>query len=399
MITIQDSPAKFTPAFNPVYFKISSSNYAQPDFKYVADVYSGSGQLLASLKYQPQQAGSQPIDIDVSRMLQELVAANYCKLNAAATPDIVLTGSGLLSAYSVQFGEQYGGVMYANQVSFSGYVYNAVLNNKRFAFYNQAVFLNNRFLTGFQRQVARKSDSLIVSILQSDVAAMASFAFEIFNNAGTSIHSENIPNPYISLVLASNRALHLHCGFSYLFARLGFDLADYNAAAYYTITPPGGTPFRVDLYSQCERFPGVRLFFLNEYGGFDSFNFMLADRRSYSTMRESYRRQPDNRRTGYDATSRRFEALTRNFNTEVTEKYKLTSDYLTDTEAALLVELLTSPLIYMQVDAAGYGGTGNVLIPVDVKTSTYDLKKTALDKMFNLELDLELTYQNYRQSI
>jgi hypothetical protein len=399
MITIQQSPAKFTPAFNPVYFRISSSNYAQPDFKYVADVYSDSGQLLASLKYQPQVSGNQPIDIDVSRMLQELVAANYCKLNEVATPDIVVPGAGAIAGYSVQFGEQYNNVVHANLISFSGYVFNAAMNNKRFAFYDQGAWINKRFLTNFPRQIVRKADSMILSILQSDTVVISSFAFQVFDGSGTSLYSANISNPYTSLAATSNRALHLHCGFSYLQARLGFPLSVYNNAAYYTIAPPGGSAMRVDLYSRCERFQGIRLYFLNEHGGFDSFNFMLIHRYSYTTEKQSYQRQPENKRTGYDAVNKRFEALTRNYATKYREQIQMVSDYLTDAESKLLGELMYSPLVYMQIDADEYWGTGTALIPVNIKTEQYTVKRTRVDKMFNVEMEIELTHDNYMQTI
>ncbi|TWF38847.1 hypothetical protein FHW36_10670 [Chitinophaga polysaccharea] len=400
-ITVIETPDKFTPAFNPVVFSISSDNYAQPDFKFVVDVYSGTGQLLVTLKYQPQVAGNEPIDFDISRNLHELVAANYCKLNEVAGADIVVTGAGAISGYSVQFGEQYNNVVHANLTSYSGYIFNAAMNNKRFAFYSQATYLNKQFLTRFPRQVVRKRDSVILSILQSDAAAMANFGLTIYNMAGTILYSDNINNPYTSLANTSNRALHLHAGFDHLYSIVGFSTAIYNAAAYYTITPPGGNTMRLDLYSQCERFPGVRLYFLNELGGFDSFNFMLASRPEQTNEKKTYQRQAANRRTAYDATNRRFEATVRNYSTSYTEKLKVISDYLTDTESELLEGLMYSPLVYQEVAASEYGGPAgqNILIPVDMKMQDYTRKQTRVDKMFNLEADIELTYTNYMQSI
>lgn len=401
MITIQQTPAKFTPAFNPVVFRISSDNYAQPNFKFVADVYDGSGNLLASFKYQPQVLGSAPIDIDVSKVLRELVSANYCRLNDTVGANVVLTGEGLISGYSVQFGEQYGGVVYSNLTNYGGYIFNGALNNKWFAFYSQAAYLNTKFLTSYTRQVARKRDSLMLSVLQSDGAAIPSFTFQIFNTAGASIYTNVLDNPFDSLVLTNNRALHIHCGFDHLFDQLGFDQATYDAAAYYTVTPTGGQPVRVDLYSKCERFPGIRLYFLNMFGGFDAFNFMLVSRQTVAAEKKNYLRQAANKRTGYDATSRRFEALSRNYHTKYTEKIKATSDYLTDVEAQALIELYRSPLIYMEADAGEYGGTAGqkILMPVDLRVNEYQVKSTRLDKMFNVEVDLDLTTENYLQSI
>lgn len=397
MITINSSPDKFTPVFNPVVYTISSDNYAEPGFKFVADVYSGS-QLLGTAKLQPHIVGSTPVQVDISDLLQELVAANYCQLNSTMA-DIVNTGAGAVAAYRVEFGEQYNNVVHANLISASGYVFNGAMNHYRFPFYSQASYLNTRFLTYLDRQVARKADSVILSILQSDTSALASFGLVIRDAGGNSLYSTTINNPYNSLAVTNNRLLHLHCGFDYLYAELGFGSSVYNDAAYYEITPVGGTTHRVDLYSRCERFPGRRLYFLNELGGFDAFNFMLTDRKTQRVSRETYMRPPSNRATGYDAASRRFEALRRVYNTEITERHTLQSDYLTDAEAEQLLELFSSPLVYMEADAGQLGGSGNVLIPVAITMDSYEVKQTRLDKLFTVEVDLELAELSVRQKI
>jgi len=398
-ITLNSTPDKFTPAFNPVYFSVSSDNYSQPDFKFVADVYDGTGNLLASLKYQANVQGSTPISIDVSRMLHELVGPDYCKLNSVVSPAIIVNSGGAIAGYSVQFGEQYGGVVYANLTSFSGYVFNGSMNHYHFAFYQSSAWLNEKFLTPLSRQTVRKRDSVMLSILQSDAAAITNFAVNIFDNAGASLYSTTITNTLTSLSATNNRLLHVHCGFDYLYDRLAFGSSVYSNAAYYTITPAGGTAMRFDLFSRCERFPGVRLYFLNEMGGFDAFNFLLPERYTQTSEKKIYQRQPLNKQTAYDATNKRFEATNRAYYAKYTEKLRLASDYLTDMEAEHLRQLVPSPLVYMEKDVAEYGGTGLVLVPIDIKMTDYALKKTALDKLFTVEIDVELTQPTYRQTV
>lgn len=398
-ITIVSTPDKFTPAFNPVVFSLTSTNYAQPNFKYVADVYSGTGSLLASLKYQPQVIGTDPVVIDVSRVLYELVSSEYLQLNSTQSPNIIIPSGPAISDYSVQFGEQYDNVIYANLSSYSGYIYNAGINNLRFAFYNSALFLNKKFLTQFTRQTVRKRDSAMISMLQSDTTAITGFVLTIYNGAGTNIFNTTISNPYTSLSDRTNRLLHLNIGFDYLYARLAFSAAVYNTAAYYTIQTAGGIAFRMDLYSRCERFPGKRLHFLNELGGFDSFNFMLDTKRKQTVERKSYERQAANIKTAYNSTTHKFEAVTRNFDTKYTEKLSVTSDFLYDYESQLLSELMSSSLSYVEDDAVQYGGTGTVLIPANVTTLEYEIKKTSVDKLFTAEIDIELTTGNYRQVV
>lgn len=397
-ITIQANPGKYTPAFNPVVFRISSDNYALPDFKFVADIYDGAGSLLATHKFQPNVIGSTPVEIDVNRTVQELVAADYCKFNGVVSPNLVVNSGGAIAGYSVQFGEQYGGVVYSNLNSYSGYVFNGSLTPLHFAYFLPADYLNKKFLTRLARQVVRKKDSAILSILQSDTIALSGFSVEIFNIAGASLYTGTINNPLPSLSATNNRLLHLHCGFDYLYARLAFNSTVYNQAAYYVITTTSGANMRFDLYSQCERFPGVRLYFLNDLGGFDAFNFMLPERITQTNEKKAYLRQPVDKRSAYDAANRRFETTNRNYHVRVMTKHRVASDYLRDTEAELMLQLIPSPVVYMEVDASQYGGTGFDLVPVDVKMTDYSLKKTRLDKLFTVEIDLEIAQQTFRQT-
>lgn len=397
-ITVLNNPGKFTPAFNPVHFKISSDNYAQPNFKFVADVYDGSGNLLATHKFQPNVTGSTPIDIDVNRTLQTLVVPDFCKFNSVVFPNLVVNSGGAIAGYSVQFGEQYSGTVHANLTSYSGYVFSASLPELYFAYYQASDYLNKRFLSRLNRQVVRKRDSAMLSILQSDVTAITEFDVAIFNQAGASIYTGTITNPLTSLAATNNRLLHLHCGFDYLYARMAFNSTVYAQAAYYVITTEDGASMRFDLYSQCERFPGTRLYFLNELGGFDAFNFLLTSRQTLSTEKKSYERQPVDKRAAYDETNRRFETTMRNYHTRTVTKYKLGSDFLSDTEAELLRELMPSPIVYMEIDASEYGGSGLDLVPVDIKINEYSIKKTRLDKLFTVDIDLEIGRSNFRQA-
>lgn len=399
-ITILESPDKFTPAFNPVRFSISSDNYSQPDFKFVLDIYNGSGTLLATLKPQPNIQGSTPVEVDISRVLQELVAADYCKFNDVVSPAIVVTSGAGISGYSVQFGEQYGGVVHANLNSSSGFVFNGAINFYRWAFYSDAKYVNKKFLTGTHRQINRKRDSAMLSILQSDTAAITNFQINIFDAQDDPIYSTTVANPYTSLSTVNNRMLHLHVGFDYLYARLAFGTSVYNDAQYYTITPNGGEPYTFQLHSRCERFPGTRVYFLNELGGFDAFNFLLPDRFTQVADRKTYDRRPLDLKAAYDPVMRRFEATNRTYTGSYHERIRLASDYLTDSESIHLTGLIPSPLVYLEKPAIELGGAlnENVMIPVKIQMNEWGLKKEELDKLFTLELDVDLVHPTYRQN-
>jgi hypothetical protein len=78
--------------------------------------------------------------------------------------------------------------------------------------------------------------------------------------------------------------------------------------------------------------------------------------------------------------------------TKKSPSLKLMSDWISEAESNWLLELISSPEIYLQ--------SGDELIAVaKIKASSYTKKKVARDKLFKLDVDLELGYDDYRQRI
>jgi hypothetical protein len=83
--------------------------------------------------------------------------------------------------------------------------------------------------------------------------------------------------------------------------------------------------------------------------------------------------------------------------TKETQNWKIISDYLNDAQAELLRDLYSSPLVYLNVVNDNYITPS--WIPVKPVPTSYEIKKTASDKVFNIELDVELQILNNRQVI
>lgn len=390
MITISDYPQGYTPAFNPVVFSVLSDEADLVGFKYIVDVRDAAGNYIATAKYQPPADPSEPIQLDLQRFLHELVGSGYCNLNDTQTDQIVGTSGG--ATYYVDFSESAPGASgITGKVTASGRVFNAALKTINFAFYEDSNYLGKKWLTRFNRLSVEKTDSLQLSFIQS--AAISGVTFQAYGADGGGLVGATLgPAPDDTLC-------SVNCGWNFLYNEIGFSESIYNNAAYYTLTLPSGDAMRIDIRSICSRHQGVRLYFLNELGGFDGFTFKMADTDTLEVERKGYLRQPIDKRTAYDSTSRRFEATRRNYYTRVTESKKLVSDFLSDTESALLAELFTSPLIYMEKDLTEAGGPAKVLVPVELKTNSYTIKKLSVDRLFNLEVELTLTYDNYRQTV
>jgi hypothetical protein len=74
---------------------------------------------------------------------------------------------------------------------------------------------------------------------------------------------------------------------------------------------------------------------------------------------------------------------------EHSTSYKLRSNYLNVTDYNWLAELIQSPEVYFE--------QGGYYYPVVTMTSNWEEKKRIADKMFNLELDVQIANKKYSQ--
>jgi len=145
------------------------------------------------------------------------------------------------------------------------------------------------------------------------------------------------------------------------------------------------------LYIQpCSKYEPVRLMYLGKYGTMEYMNFDLVSRQSFDIDRKKYQR---------DYTGDLLRPLINNmqnitpiYYTGEKEKWKLTSDYLTNEQSHLLRYLYSSPLVYMVMPNGQY-------VNVNIVPNTYEVKNSTIDKLFNLDLDIEIPVLNTRQSI
>ena len=153
--------------------------------------------------------------------------------------------------------------------------------------------------------------------------------------------------------------------------------------------------FNID--SEC-RFEHRRLEFLNSLGGFDYFNFTKVSRHTEDIERKFFQTTPnDLTSTGaidYSISNR--EKV--QYYTKSMPKMKLTSDWVDYNTYNWLLELIESPEIYlMDSYTAPSGSTEIRRIPVKNIEGNWEEKVSSVDKVFNLEVNLEFGINNFRQ--
>ena len=89
----------------------------------------------------------------------------------------------------------------------------------------------------------------------------------------------------------------------------------------------------------------------------------------------------------------KYDRLKTNYHTKITDKISLSSDWITDAQAEVFEQLITSPAIYLERDTSTF-------IAINVTDSSYEQKKAVNErKLFNLTLDIEYSYERYRQAL
>ena len=174
-----------------------------------------------------------------------------------------------------------------------------------------------------------------------------------------------------------------------------------SAKSYFISLKSGGAiaseKFYFNIDSEC-RFETRRLEFLNSLGGFDYFNFTKVSRHTEEIERKFFQTTPnDLTSTGaidYSISSR--EKV--QYYTKSMPKMKLTSDWINYNTYNWLLELIESPEIYlMDSYTAPSGSTEIRRIPVKNIEGNWEEKVSSVDKVFNLEVNLEFGINNFRQ--
>jgi len=133
------------------------------------------------------------------------------------------------------------------------------------------------------------------------------------------------------------------------------------------------------------KYQQFNLEFLNRLGGWDTKKFALVNRRSSEYQRASYRRS-DWQLVGGQMTNidgyNRYNETTFNYAIQHKDKYRLTSDWVSEQDYAWLAQLVSSPIVYMEVLGAYF--------PVTITVTNYEYKLESADKLFNFDIEVEV---------
>ena len=388
-ITINSQPSSYSSMHSPLYYVVTSDNTSETNFKYVCDIYVG-GNLVARLKSFPQPTNSKGI-FDVSRVVRDYWNS-YFKPNTTPTAFSYIT-SDIYVNYEIKFGEEYDGTTYLNLEEADAFAYNFYPD-----FFNKSItaplmrtlpstvyFLTNRDRINIQfdknKLLTQRSFITYKATLENtDVELNLEVNTFTGSTSVAAYTGAKITMRDIALLDISPQAINTYLGTSAISANVD----RYFIEIYEDDAAIDGFQVNLDCFPKSE---SLNLHFLNALGGYDTMNFLLVNRQSRAGQKKSFSALEYELNTSTSVMDRFnsnnvFYGGAKQFWGEQSISFKLTSNWVNQTDYTWLKELIYSPEVYLEWN--GY------YLPVNITDSAWQEKKNYQDKQFNLELNVEL---------
>jgi len=389
-ITINTEPNDISPVYSDISYVLTSTNYAQSNFKCVAVVKNAAGSILAKLKAPIFHGTTDKGVFNISRILQNYVTYDFTQSLAAISK---CTNSYL--AYSVEFGEEYGGTEYLNLTSDTGkYVWNGMYN-----LYNGETTTNYlitfpstspKFLTRVRTRCVSLAQTDYLYFMRGNTGANAEIQVKAYDGSGSLIATSQIKSTFTDAGEKSEYLLRCPAGPDNLNDITAGNLTSGTAGnvipaptSYYTMqaidngSQLGSELYRFDIVEECSKYETQYLYFLNPLGGFESVRCSMASKDKYNINRKQFKRNNytlSGNTYAYDTSKH---GLT-NYAVEKTKEVTLNTNWLTETEFEWLQDLIASPVVFL----------GS--IPVNIVETSYEVFDY-VDGPNNLKITVQYT--------
>ena len=395
-ITILANPKDFAPVYNKMEYLIESTNVAQPNFAYLVDIYiNGSGTKTVRLRI-PARPSDNKGKVDIHRVLESALTSDVGNPTGdAGTYD----ASNSSISYIVEFGEEYGTtvVQYPNEeTDISRKAFNASLEKRPFINWDVTEYeldgITKKFLTNMpdNNKVSLNSHGWLYYL---DDPAITFINVNVFDLNGSPLAGAKIDvtasTSDIQFVPSSPASLN---NIDVANLLVGAQPIIDSTVGSYEIQARGVGSYsetRTFIIEESCKYNTNTLIFQNNLGAFDSFTFYLGDMSMADIERKDMKVNVDTV-VGSDIVYSMNEREKVTYYTKKSETIKLMSDWISEEESNWLLELMSSPEIYLQ--------EGNELVAVaKIKATNYTKKKVVRDKLFKIDVELELGYDDYRQ--
>jgi hypothetical protein len=426
MLTILYQPGQaFNSANNDVFYTVSGSTYLAPNtvgYQYVANIFEvGSSTPICTMTAFPDPVYGYGV-FNLQKIVSQLVSYDYFFSDSGEQP-FQLCPNSCIELY-LTFSEQYtSGTTFVQSgalaTSNSTYFINSslpFLNEDQGVEGQEALISyipgssgNYNFLIGEYRDLGTYS----TYVTQSQWLYFISYNHSAqylnivtYNGAGDQVGEYKATNPNVE----SNGVQAVDAGYGQLsnFATRGTyttvsgpatlfgggDETSYTLTISNSGTTAIGGPVSFNIETDCGKYAALdySVYFLNSLGGFDSWLFSKKNQTTTKKQQSQYKKTMGTLNPDGSYTIQTYESNTVPYYTKLQDTIDFNTDQLTDKEVTFLRDLFSSPAVYIQ-----QGNAGGPLIAVTVVPNDNPVNKIVNKKIYNLNLTVETSYNDFRQ--
>lgn len=415
-VTIVSFAQTHTPAYNHQYLVASSTMAAQINFKYVVTVEINGGTDVDNTVLEiPARPDNGFLYYNPQRIARSSVKSNF---NKDSTDFFIpsLTVPSELKKVTVGINEKYGNpVSGFGGVSQSYFVWNAAYNSIAFADYVYATSVLAKDLTLVPNRIdtVKFEQRYLLKTWHKGFGTrdLRYLIITAIDSVGNTVQETVIENPYYTVGAGTYNRNHVSLNMS-VYGLNNFTGTVISKTAgllpiipdatvsytyyFYAVAPIisniSSNAYQVYISEMCSKYTRYVLHFLNSYGNWDSFTFNKLSRSTTDKDSDMFKQIPYSLNSANKYTYDKSVNDSVVYNTVLTNKMTLNSDYINEAKALWLRDLIMSPEIRLEIpDSTPY------VISVKCLLKTYESKKKVNDKLIQLTIEVENALQDTRQ--
>lgn len=386
-IVINTAPTNNASLSNEMLFVVyesvkSEDDVTYPNYQYVCDVYVDDV-FKARIKARPDPVNQRGV-FNISPILRDSASyglvANYA--NATESYNIKVN-------YKVKFGEEYADTLYTNLLVDS-------VSREAYESYARRPFdspdvlddVVGSWATNIPRTIYNfKSQKWQLLPFYDNVSGIANFEAIFYNTAWVQVGAT------VSISAAgyiAKNVLQINAGFQKLSALLSTEQkeeVDYCQVA--KVSAPLSEI--ITIRYACSKHTPLTLAWLNQFGGYDSYQFGMVSKKSIELSRKDFSKLNYSMNASGDVSYSSdgvFYGSKKGFASDVMVKMKLTSHLLNSDEYAWLADMFISPDVYI------YDTVLEKFIPVTITENNYEYRTYPNSKLTVLDFNVQFS-DNY----
>ena len=385
MITTLINPPSYSSGQDALWHIATSDNSGQTDFKYVFDIFK-DGEQLIRVKLFPEDNGKGYFDAG-NVIKNEFTYEWFTPDNAG---QMFLNDIDNKITYNIRVGEDFSGITTLNMASGDTEVYNftpPLFKRRQIDISSkQYKWLTNRPL----KLKAGYNDKILIPYYLN---SGSNISMQYILYQGNTIYDQDSG---IYIGNSTKEFSQIDIGVQAINETAGFIIDDSITSyrlRFYNVND-GEYSEWITVNIVCEpRYTPINLYFINQWGMFDTARFGLASRLTMNTERKTFQKREysfGSSSVDYQ-TNGIYNESKINYGSKSNWTYKLTMDYPTDEEYEWLSELIVSPQIYAEIEGDYY--------PVTLTATNHEYSKYQNNKLrvFEVEIELNQTRNGFRR--